>query len=710
MMMSKKLHKYKSILLSVIIFILLDISVLAFNFYISHQISLDTVKINLAGRQRTLTQRITKNLLEFERAYHKARPYDLIVKDIEESMRLFDNTLNAFDVGGDAVIDERIVYIEPIHDVMGRHAIETAKPMWEIYKNYTADVLEEFKGRQLINEGLVTIFFRESIVKDVVIYTTNNDIALLDVMNDLTEAVERVAAEKTEKLRLFQAVAILFAVINFFVIVFFSIAKLKKTDSELEFATAELDVMLNTIEEGIFLLDEKLIVSEQYSKGMGVIFNQNNLGGTPLLSLLADVYPEFHEDSVQKYLLTLFDPNKNIKVLNVLNPLQKIQVKVKSDSDAFDESKYLRFTYSRIKTDEKIDRVLVRVCDISSEVLQQKIMEEERAKQYKQLRLMSVLMNSNADVLPVFFQRSFYCFDNIGSILKSPAKNTDDLFRKVERIDCLLADFRHEAKRFQFESLLEVADDLQQELAALKLKSKLSTEDFSEISLVLDHLISHTESIYKFSNKILAEASVKGGKSSVTQVPEGVDWLHLTEFAEIVSAEENKQVEVITSGLSDYLLPKEMLRFLNSMILQLIHHSIVISVERPGVRVSKKKNREATIDIRFVKKKHGGYYLTIRNDGAGMDVDDLRATAVGGGAICDTPSDKMDKRQLLSLLFYSYNPEQSKPLSYDGELVFGNEIMDFITQSEVKFDIKSVDGEGSVFEFMFPMSVVDSAT
>ncbi len=67
--------KYKSIIVSVVIFILLDISVLIFNFYISFQISEDAAKINRAGQQRTLSQSITKNLLEFERAYHKTRDY-----------------------------------------------------------------------------------------------------------------------------------------------------------------------------------------------------------------------------------------------------------------------------------------------------------------------------------------------------------------------------------------------------------------------------------------------------------------------------------------------------------------------------------------------------------------------------------------------------------------------------------------------------------
>ena len=55
--------KYREIIWAVALFLVLDLSVLVLNFYISYQISEDALSINLAGRQRMLSQRITKSLL-----------------------------------------------------------------------------------------------------------------------------------------------------------------------------------------------------------------------------------------------------------------------------------------------------------------------------------------------------------------------------------------------------------------------------------------------------------------------------------------------------------------------------------------------------------------------------------------------------------------------------------------------------------------------
>jgi nitrate/nitrite-specific signal transduction histidine kinase len=51
--------KYKEIILAVAFFLVFDMAVLVLNFYISFQISEDALAINLAGRQRMLSQRMT---------------------------------------------------------------------------------------------------------------------------------------------------------------------------------------------------------------------------------------------------------------------------------------------------------------------------------------------------------------------------------------------------------------------------------------------------------------------------------------------------------------------------------------------------------------------------------------------------------------------------------------------------------------------------
>jgi two-component system chemotaxis sensor kinase CheA len=685
-----RFKKYKAIMASVIVFIVLDISVLVFSFYISYQISQSTAEINLAGRQRTLSQRITKNLLEFERAYHKTRPYDAIINDIEISMQAFDRTLMAFDQGGDVVVDDRLLYINPVSDAAGRQALEQAKPMWRIYKNYTADVLKEFKGRESIDEDLVTIFFRESIVKDVVIYTMNNNIALLDVMNDLTRSVERVAAEKTTSLRRAQALAIVVAIINFFVILFFSLRNLKKSDDELCFANAEMDVMLDTITEGVFLLDNQLMISEHYSKEMEVIFNDSDLSGQSLLLILQRASNNFNQEGVEKFLYALFDKNKKIHVLNTLNPLQDFLVCIDGDD------KYLRFSYARIESDYEIERVLVRVADVSDEVMQEVEMKEDRERQFKHLRLLSALMNSNADLLPLFFQKGFSCFEAINVQLQHCQKNkVTDVGHVAELMNC----FCREAELLALDVLVERVNNFLHKLSIFEERANYSEKSCADLLLQLKALVTYTESMCEFSGDILSVSKLSSGSEHHLMVGQVDSWLHLNEFASDIALQAHKKVEVITSGLNDCLLSKDMIRLLNSIVIQVFYHSITFSIELPEKRHYLRKEKMGLLDVRLAKRGNGGYYLTIKNDGAGVDVEHLNDVASIDSGVAST---KHMKKEWCRVLLHSFRPNAGMSPSYVGELLFGDALVSLVEKSSIRFDVKSVQNEGGVFEFLLP--------
>ncbi len=703
-MLKKRLNKYKSIIFSVVIFILLDISVLVFSFYISYQISQNAAEINLAGRQRTLSQRITKNLLEFERTYNKSRPYDVIVADIEESMYLFDSTLSAFDVGGEAVIDDRVVSIEAITDPAGRQAIEVAKPMWEIYKNYTADVLGEFKGRFLLDENLVTVFFRESIVKNVVNYTTHNNIELLDVMNDLTESIEYTASKKVEKLRFAQAVAIILAVINFIFIMFFSLKKLRRADEELTFAKAEMDVMLNTMTEGMFLLDKDLRVSEYYSKEMEVIFNMKSFSGLYFPSVLQSVCAGFNVAGVENFLNALFDNSKKMKVLNVLNPLQEVQASILKSDSSFLEQKHLKFSYSRVKNDGRIDRVLVKVTDISHDILHEKVRHEEKRKQFKYLRTMTALMSTNKEALPDLFQQGLARVSRARLLLSDYATT-----KKINIDDMLIVfdDIYSESKRLSFDSLLVLIEDFNHHVAALDKNVSAIDAPYMQVIVALDNLHLHIESMYELSCQIsfsadshiadnLTHSSVSNDRNS--------QWSFLNEFANDVAFSEHKSVRVSLSGLADHIFPEKMVTVLKSIIVQVFYHSILLSVEDQAERRRLQKPNEAILDVRLVKKSNGGYCLTIKNDGAGVDLETLRASVVAANRISGADANVLD---FYSLLFYSYVPNTSTSLSSIGKIFSGEELKYLTDRIGVKFHLRSVPTEGSVFEFVLP-SIVSS--
>ena len=84
--------KYRPILISIFFFLLFDIGILIPNFLFSTSLKKDTISINLAGRQRMLSQRITKALLQLKNANENGYSLDKYKTDLLISSQLFDET------------------------------------------------------------------------------------------------------------------------------------------------------------------------------------------------------------------------------------------------------------------------------------------------------------------------------------------------------------------------------------------------------------------------------------------------------------------------------------------------------------------------------------------------------------------------------------------------------------------------------------------
>ena len=58
--------KYRDLLFAILLFVVLDLGILMFNFFASIQLERDASRINSAGELRMLTQQITKSLLTLQ--------------------------------------------------------------------------------------------------------------------------------------------------------------------------------------------------------------------------------------------------------------------------------------------------------------------------------------------------------------------------------------------------------------------------------------------------------------------------------------------------------------------------------------------------------------------------------------------------------------------------------------------------------------------
>lgn len=191
--------------IAITLFVVLDLSVLVINLWIADRVAEDAVAINLAGRQRMLSQRITKSLLLVHHAPDPAAREDAR-RELDAAFRLFESTLRAFDQGGAATGgDGKPATLRRVDADSGREPLEAALALLQPALPPLRALLSAPAGTEPDSAAMV--------------YMVAHNQDILARMNQLTTALEKSSVRKTQELRVIQTVAFVLAMINFLVIV-----------------------------------------------------------------------------------------------------------------------------------------------------------------------------------------------------------------------------------------------------------------------------------------------------------------------------------------------------------------------------------------------------------------------------------------------------------------------------------------------------------
>ncbi len=241
MLLSNAKSSHLSLVVAVTLFVALDLLVLGINYGIVWRVDRDALVINLAGRQRMLTQRIPKALLLLQAAPDEETE-QRVMQELDESTRLFAETLKAFRDGGwVARGDGRMTMIPPLDGRKVRSLLDAMRAQWdEIERSVT---LLSHPAPELPKPSF------ESVSQVAFLHTP----ALLDIANQLTTHIQARSMRLTRNLRTVQTVAFGLALVNFLIIM-----RLLRRRYRLAMQGQEsLRQMIDQIGAGVCLLNEK---------------------------------------------------------------------------------------------------------------------------------------------------------------------------------------------------------------------------------------------------------------------------------------------------------------------------------------------------------------------------------------------------------------------------------------------------------------------
>ncbi len=126
-------------------------------------------------------------------------------------------------------------------------------------------------------------------------------------------------------------------------------------------------------------------------------------------------------------------------------------------------------------------------------------------------------------------------------------------------------------------------------------------------------------------------ADLRDNTMSIRMLPIGTTFSKFKRVVRDLSAELGKEIELTTDG-AETELDKTVIEKLGDPLVHIIRNSIDHGIERPDERMAAGKPRKGTIHLSAL---HSGAHVLIRvqDDGAGLDVDAIRATAVERGLL-----------------------------------------------------------------------------
>ena len=616
-------------------------------------------RINLAGRQRALSQRMTKALLAYERDLRAgANPAEALA-ELKKVSGLFNVVLRGFETGGVVPgADGNDFAMPAARDAEEQRVIREALALWLPLQERLSEITESHAPGK--PEGGVSL---ETVAATVDAFRAKN-VAIFNFMNDLTNRTEftaraQIAAATNPRTALIAtAVVALFLVPGFYLGDRARRARLRTEkalhqletvhgalttqSAALATAKAETDRIMDTVQEGLLLIDSSFIIGASHSRELAAIFRQEHLAGRNLLHLLQRLLSEKMFNTTRDYFDLLFNHEQKEKAVLRINPLVDIEVSFPDPAGGF-VHRYLGFSFRRIIEDGRVARVFVAVRDITAQIeLEKRLREAERIKE-RQMEILLGIMHVDPEDLVQFAEMVEQELDTINQALRAedfamPTSDHQNALRtRLNHVFRCVHNIKGNAVYLRLEYFQKAAEAFETKLSELIARPKLGGDDFLAIVVAQSGMRADLGDLIELRGKLAGmrpggdRAKADPAASAASPLADG-----LRELVREISGALGKPAEL---DLDDYALrvvSRGRHELVRDTLIQLVRNALAHGVEPPAARAAAGKAPVARLELRGLPRSDDGLVgLALRDDGAGLDLERIRRRALSAGLVSE---------------------------------------------------------------------------
>jgi signal transduction histidine kinase len=601
--------KYREIIIAVALFLLFDLGVLVLNFYTSFKIDQDTVAINLSGRQRYVSQRVARTLLELDATNVKGTPYKPeTLAELRAGAKIFQISQAAFRDGGTVPGgDGKPVYLEPVVSSRGRELENKVDVLWKPYY-------------ELLQPLLASDNFTPQELAAALAYSQANNIKLLGIANDFVTETQQIGGSRASVLRMVQTGGIILALLNFAFILFKFLRRLNTSDAAIEAATEENREILVSVREGLFLLTPEHQLGSQLSRSAHELFGKTLVPGQNFFALLSTLVSEKALTDARDYVGLLFSPHVKEQLVQGINPLAEVELTVRNRLGQ-DTIRYLSFHFNRVQDGDTVRHLLVTVQDITEKVELQAKLSGERHRSQKELSMMLKAFETDPAMMRGFVERAEVSLLEVNDLLRSISSATSEtqVLKAVDGAYRRIHAFKGDAASLGLEILASLAHQFESELQKLKDSGAATGDALLALPLPLEDLLAKVGAFKALGLK-------KAGNPAQpleASAPQALN-ATLTQLATEVGIDCGKRINANVRMGSALDMPADKMDLVREIAIQLIRNAVVHGVEAPPTRLASSKAPEGQVAVNLTRDESSQWQLSVRDDGAGLNTANVR--------------------------------------------------------------------------------------
>ena len=633
----------------------------------------DSRTINISGRQRMLSQKITKSALamsqsktqeEFENRKKELRNSILLLSKSHEGLQFGDQSMNLVDVNNS----------DDILELFGLIA-----PYYEAIKSATGQILTVTYFQEAKNEEF------DELLTNILA----NEPKFLEIMNKITfeydsESSERVSSLSKIEYLLFGIALVLLMLEGLLIFrpamkrIELYTKKILKQKEDLktalnreEYLNNQAQSVFDNVKQGVFLLDKDLMISDFYSKETEEIFDSQELANTNFLRLMSSRLLKRDLDALQMFVENLFNPDIKEYVVNKLNPVDKVEL-YNGQNEADLAVRHIKMSFSRIMDQNEIHRVLVTITDETESVLMRKQIEAAEEKNKQESNQLMAILKVNPKLLKVFLSNSIEVLETISKEYESFNGDSyenliNDTFNSVHNV-------KGNATLIGLQIIEDKMHIVEESIFALRTKSQVQGKDFLKVVYEITEVISILQNMDELLNR-LADVYSNIKEAPSTDPSNSLLINSLRRGIEKMGNEYGKSLQFVFDH-NDISLPQEYLLDVKDIAIQLSKNSIVHGIEPAEERLQKGKPVSATIRL-ALRNTEDGISIVYEDDGRGLDSEKVIRKALKKGLI---------NRQKLD----SISPEEISPLVFEDDFSTADEVNQMAGRGQGLSLVKSI--------------------